>query len=224
MAQIILRGRGEVVSFYNLGEDLGLDIENYNTGSQRGQEELYEAVKERIDSKEIDALSSILQMRLLYAGNMQIIIDDNSFEVEDFKLKNRELQEIFASIDSIKEGDVFYLQKRVGDGEFTFDINCDNLTKEQVELSYIECSEDALNVIKDDIQESLCDTVDIENLSVKDGVIEESNSYFDATVIIDELYSAKFDKESQKYILERLSVGGERLIGTDCYVDDFEKN
>ena len=224
MAQIILRGRGEVVSFYNLGEDLGLDIEDYNTGSQKGQEELYEAVKERIDSKEIDALSSILQMRLLYAGNMQVTIDNKSFEVEDLKLKNRDLQEIFTSIDTIKEGDVFYLQKRIGDGEFTFDVNCDNLTKEQVELSYIECSDDTLDVIKDDIQESLCDTVDIDKLSIKDSTIEEANSYFDATVIIDELYSAKFDKELKTYILERLNVGGERLIGTDCYVDDFEKN
>ncbi len=224
MAQIVLRGRGEVVSFYNLAEDLDFDINNYNTNSQNGQEELYEALKERIDSKEIDELASILQMRLLFAGNTEILLDENSFNTEDFKLKNRDLKEIFDSLDNINEGDIFYLQKRVGDGEFSFDVNIDNLTKEQVELSYIECSEDKLDVIKDDIQESLCDTIDIDKLSVKDAVIEEANSYFDATVIIDELYGAKFDKESQKYVLERLSVGGERLIGTDCYVDDFEKN
>ena len=224
MAQIVLRGRGEVVSFYNLSEDLDFNINNYNTNSQNGQEELYEALKERIDSKEIDELASILQMRLLFAGNTEILIDENSFNIEDFKLKNRGLKEIFDSLDNINEGDIFYLQKRVGDGEFSFDVNCDNLAKEQVEFSYIECSDDALDVIKDDIQESLCDTVDIDKIFVKDAVIEEANSYFDATVIIDELYSAKFDKESQTYILERLSVGGERLIGTDCYVDDFEKN
>ncbi len=224
MAQIVLRGRGEVVSFYNLSEDLDFNINNYNTNSQNGQEELYEALKERIDSKEIDELASILQMRLLFAGNTEILIDENSFNIEDFKLKNRGLKEIFDSLDNINEGDIFYLQKRVGDGEFSFDVNCDNLAKEQVEFSYIECSDDALDVIKDDIQESLCDTVDIDKIFVKDAVIEEANSYFDATVIIDELYSAKFDKESQTYILERLSVGGERLIGTDCYIDDFEKN
>ncbi len=223
MAQIVFRGRGEIVGFYKLSDAVDLDISNYNTDSKKGQEELYEALKERIDSKEIEHLA-LIQKRLLYADNMQVLIDGNSYMAEDFKLKNENLQIIFNSVNSIEEGDIFYLQKRVGDGEFTFDVNCDNLTKEQVELGYIECTEDALNSIKDDIQESLCDSVDIDKTFIQDTIIEEANSYFDSTVIIDELYAAKFDKELNSYILERLNVGGERLIGTDCYVDDFEKN
>ena len=224
MAQIVVEGRGEFVAFYNLREDLGFDLSGYNMASKKGQEELYEALKERIDSNEIESLSAIMQLRLLYADSIKISIENESFTLDEFKLKNRELGELSELLNSIEEGDLFYLLRRVGDGEFTFETNSDNVVQDGIELGYIECTEALDNIITDDIIESFCDTIDIDSMDIKDSFLEESSAYFDANVIIDALYSARFDKESESYILTRLEVGGERIIGTDCYIDDFEKN
>jgi len=224
MAQIVVEGRGEFVAFYNLREDLGFELSNYNTASKKGQEELYEALKERIDSNEIESLSAIIQLRLLYADDVKVSIENERFSIDVFKLKNRELKELNTLLDSIEEGDLFYLLRRVGDGEFTFETNSDRVENEGIGFGYIECVEALDNIITDDIIESFCDTIDIDSMDIKDTFLEESSAYFDANVIVDALYSARFDKESQSYILNRLEVGGERIIGTDCFIDDFEKN
>ena len=224
MAQIVIEGRGEFVAFYNLREDLGFNLSSFNIASKKGQEELYEALKERIDSNEIESLSAIMQLRLLYADSLKVSIGSESFGIDDFRLKNRKLGELSELLNSIEEGDLFYLLRRVGDGEFTFETNSETVDNESIELGYIECTEVLDNIITEDIIESFCDTIDIDSMDVKDAFLEEDSAYFDANVIVDALYSARFDKESETYILTRLEVGGERIIGTDCYVDDFEKN
>ena len=224
MAQIVIEGRGEYIAFYNLREDLGFDLTSFNMASKKGQEELYEALKERIDSNEIESLSAIMQLRLLYADSLQLSMERESFTIDDFRLSNRKLEELSELLNSIEEGDLFYLLRRVGDGEFTFETNSEAIDNESIKLGYIECTEGVDNIIIEDIIEGFCDTIDIDSIDIKDSFLEESSAYFDANIIIDTLYSARFDKESERYILTRLEVGGERIIGTDCYVDDFEKN
>ncbi len=224
MAQIVLEGRGEFVAFYNLREDLGFNIANFNMASKKGQEELYEALKERIDSNEIESLSAIMQLRLLYADSLKVSIGGEYLRVDDCRLNNRKLEELNGFLNAIEEGDLFYLLRRVGDGEFCFETNSETVDSKSLELGYIECSEGQDSIITEDIIESLCDTIDIDSIDIKDTYLEESSAYFDANVIIDALYSARFDKESKSYILTRLEVGGERIVGTDCYVDDFAKN
>lgn len=224
MAQVVLQGRGEYVALYNLKEDLGFDLSNFNIASKKGQEELYEALKERIDSNEIESLSAIMQLRLLYADSINLQINRANFDLDSLKLQNREFNELNEVFTNVDDGDLFYLLRRIGDGEFVFESNTKDIYIEDLEIGYIECSQELENIIYADMVETICDTIDLDSLEANGVTFNEDSSYFDATVIVDALYSARFDKESQSYILTRLEVGSERIIGTDCYIDDFEKN
>ncbi len=223
MAQIALRGRGEVFSIYRVRDDLAIDTSKYDLSSKKDQELLYERVLELIESGEIDAISPSLQMRILFKDDVVVEIEGEDFDLDTISLEAQDLQELFANLEDIYDGEIIYLRREVGEGEFVFENEKEELTAGEVTLSYIDCSNYA-NVLQEDINEVLCDSINIDSLKVIDDEVEESEGYFDPTNVIEDLYIVRYDQESNLYLLERLSVGGTKLFDSNCYVDDFDKN
>ncbi len=223
MAQIALRGRGEIFSIYRVKNDLAIDTSKYNLSSKKDQELLYERVQERIESGEIDAISPSLQMRVLFQDDVIVEIEGEDFDLDTITLETQDLQELFANLEDIYDGEIIYLRREVGEGEFVFESEKEEINPGEVSLSYIDCSS-YIDVLQEDINAILCDSINIDSLKIIDEEVEESEGYFDPVNVIDDLYVVRYDQESNLYLLERLSVGGTKLFDNECYVDDFDKN
>ena len=226
MAEVALRGKGEIISLYSLKNDCEIEIDNYDLYSRADQEALYQKVVELVESGEIDAIMPSSQKRVLFRDEATIAIEDEEYTLDDILLKERSFEEFLSLLEESQESEIFYIQQLVGDGEFVYENEDDHISIDDISLSYIDCNSylERYNLIEEDILESLCDSIDIDSIDVNGQELSESEGYFNPTVTIDELYVTKYNEEEGSYFLERLDVGGERLASAECYVDDFDKN
>ncbi len=222
MGEIVLRGKGETIAVYNLKEDAGFDAESFNLADKMGQKEFYEAVKERIDAKEFFSLTPLAKLQLIEADSLEAVIKDKTCSSDDLNLKPVKPDEIL-KFENLKEGDILYIQRDIGEGEYIFETDSD-IDKDDLKLDYIECIEGAGTVLNEDFENIICDSVLIDKIEVQGGAVQESSTYFKANITEDIFYLAKFDPEAETLLLERIDAGGERVVNTDCYIDDFEKN
>ena len=226
MAEITLRGKGEMISIYSLKNDCEIDTESYDINSLADQETLYKRVEELAESGEIDAIMPSLQKRVLFRDDALLTIEDEEYSLDDVELKDENIEDFLELFESYEDNEIFYVRRIVGDGEFVFESEEDEVSIKDISLNYIDCT-DYLNiadVVQEDIAETICDSIDIDSIDVKEQTLQESEGYFDPTVTIDELYIAKYNPEEDIFFLERLDVGGEKLVSADLYVDDFDKN
>ncbi len=223
MAQLALRGRGEVFSIYRMVKDFELDTSKYDISSQSDQEALYEKVEELVESGEIDAVLPSMQMRILFKDELFVEVDDQEYGVDEVNLVTQDLKDLFASFEELQDGEIIYLRREIGEGEFVFESNSEKVNLEDVSLAYIDCG-NYEDILQEDVNEILCDSINIDSLKVANGDIEEVEGYFNPSNTIDNLYIVKFDEEAELYLLKRLDEGGTKLFDSDCYVDDFDKN
>jgi len=223
MAQIALRGRGEVFSIYRIIKDFEVDTSKYDIGSKNDQEELYEKVEELVESGEIDAILPSFQMRILFKDELFIEVEDEEYEVDEVSLETQDLKELFSSFEDLQEGEIIYLRREVGEGEFVFESNKDDIKLNELSIAYIDCN-NYEDILQEDINEILCDSINVDSLKVANSKLEEVEGYFNPSNTIDNLYIVKYDEEANLYLLKRLDAGGTKLFDSDCYVDDFDKN
>jgi len=226
MAELALRGRGEIISLYALEQDCEIDTSSYDLYSLADQEALYSRVEELVESGEIDAMMPSMQKRILFRDEAVVAIDEQEYSFDDLLLNGENLEEFLNLLEKQEENMVFYIQRVVGEGEFIFESEEEELLRDKVVLKYIDCNSyrERFNLVQEDILETICDSIDIDSIDVDGNKLSESEGYFDPTVTIDELYIAKYNDVEGIYLLERLDVGGERVTSTDYYVDDFDKN
>lgn len=226
MAELTLNGRGEMISIYSLKNDFEIDTDSYDINSLADQEALYQRVEELVDSGEIDAIMPSLQKRILFRDDATLTIEDEEYNLDDVELKDENIEDFLELFESYEDNEIFFVRRIVGDGEFVFESEEDDISINDVSLNYIDCTDylDVVDVVQEDIVETVCDSIDIDSVDVKNQTLQESEGYFDPTVTIDELYIAKYNLEEDIFFLERLEVGGEKLVSADLYVDDFDKN
>jgi len=226
MAEVTLSGRGEMISIYSLKNDFEIDSDSYDINSLADQEALYKRVEELVDSGEIDAIMPSLQKRILFRDDALLTIEDEEYSLDDVELKDENIEDFLELFESYEDNEIFFVRRIVGDGEFVFESEEDEISIDDVSLNYIDCADylDIVDVVQEDIVETVCDSIDIDSIDVKEQTLQESEGYFDPTVTIDELYIAKYNPEEDIFFLERLEVGGEKLVSADLYVDDFDKN
>jgi len=63
-----------------------------------------------------------------------------------------------------------------------------------------------------------------EKIRYNEQELEFDDFIFEPQLVKDELYIIKTDTVTDTNYLEKLDVGGNRLFGTDCDVDDLERN
>ncbi len=226
MAEIALRGRGEIISLYAVKKDFEIDTESYDLYSRADQEALYRKVEELVENGEIDAIMPSSQKRILFRDESVIAIDDTEYRLDDIVLKEERFEDFLNLLEERDECEIFYIQRLVGEGEFVYESEKEQLSLEDISLSYIDCNSylERYDLVQEDTIESVCDSINIDSVDINGEELQESEGYFNPTVMIDELYIAKYNQEEGMYLLERLDVGGEKLAAAECYVDDFDKN
>jgi hypothetical protein len=221
MAQLIVRGEVDSISLYNLTTGL----QHLNINSNYKIEKLYEVVKNLLESGELDALILPDELKLISLENLDIELDEEPLDNSSLILKNSDL-EYMIDTSTYKEGMVFLIRHYRGDGEYIFEDIDDDFDINNLSFEYIDCAQELnqYDILRESYLENFCDSVLADSIKYKDEPLEFDEFIFDPQLVKDELYIVKKDPISNLNVLEKLDVGGNRLFGTDCDVDDFERN
>jgi len=220
MPNIIIRSEIDNLTFYNLTTGL----QSLNPDSTYKIEELYEVITQLVESGELDALVLPLELKLLSLDKLEIEINNQAVDTNNIKLKNQNIQE-FVDLSEDQEGELYLLRHYVGDGEFSYEVE-NNFKQENITFNYLDCSQnlDQFDLLRESYLESMCDMVIANNIKYNNQTLEFDDFIFEPQTIKDELYIVKKDMVTDENYLEKLDVGGNKLFGTDCDIDDFERN
>jgi len=220
MGQLIVRAEIDNLNFYNL--TTGLDI--LNTDSTYKIEEIYEVVTNLVESGELDALVLPQEVKMASLDNLEIELDGENIDSSEVKLLNKDL-ELLVDLSENEEGELYLLRHYKGDGELSFEVD-DNLDIKKLSFDYLDCSEsfDQFDILRESYLSSFCDMVLADCIKYNSLELEFDDFIFEPQLVKDELYIVKKDTITGLNYLEKLDVGGNRLFGTDCDIDDFERN
>ena len=220
MAQIILRAKLDNLNFYNLTTGL----QTLNPDSTYKIEELYEVVTNLVESGELDALILPVELKMASLDSLDMEIDEKNIDISEVKLKNSDSINLI-DLTHNKEGEVYLLRHYKGDAEVTFNIE-ESFDIAKLALGYIDCSQnyDQFDILRESYLESFCDSVVVDFVEYNEKKLEFDDFIFEPQLIKDELYIVKRDNISNTNYLEKLEVGGNRLFGTDCDIDNFDRN
>jgi len=220
MAQLIIRGEIDNLNFYNLTTGL----HTLNPDSAYKIEELYEVVTDLVESGELDALVLPQEVKMASLDSLELELDEKSLDSSKIKLKNRDISSL-VDLSENEEGELYLLRHYKGDGEFSYEVD-DNLKAEDLSFDYLDCSQDfdQFDILRESYLSSFCDTIIANSLKCKDNSLEFDDFIFEPQLVKDELYIVKRDTVTDINYLEKLDVGGNKLFGTDCDIDDLERN
>jgi len=221
MAQLIIRGEIDNLSFYNITTG----VKSLNPDSNYKIEELYEVVSNLLESGELDALLLPQELKLISVENLNIELNEEILDNSSLILKNSDLNSL-VDISIYEEGMVFLIRHYRGDGEYIFEDIEDDFDISSLGFEYIDCSQelDQYDILRESYLESFCDSIIADSIKYRDEPLEFDEFIFDPQLVKDELYIVKRDPINGLNFLEKLDIGGNRLFGTDCDVDDFERN
>ena len=220
MAQLIVRGEIDNLNFYNLTTGL----KTLNPDSEYKIEEIYEVVTDLVESGELDALVSPQEIKMASLETLEIELDEQSLDNGSIKLTNGDLTNLL-DLSQNEEGELFLLRHYKGDGEFSYEVE-DDFDIKKLGFDYIDCSQnfDQFDILRESYLESFCDSIIADSIKYKEEPLEFDDFIFEPQLVKDELYIVKRDPVTNLNFLEKLDVGGNKLFGTDCDVDDLERN
>jgi hypothetical protein len=220
MAQLIIRGEIDNLNFYNLTTGLS----DLNPDSTYKISELYEVVTNLVESGELDALVSPQEIKMASLDNLEIELNQEYIDSSSLKLKNKDISSLI-DLSENEEGELYLLRHYKGDGEFSYEID-DTTTEKDLSFEYLDCSQDfdQFDVLRESYLASFCDTIVANSLKIDDEPLDFEDFIFEPQLVRDELYIVKKDTITGINFLEKLEVGGNRLFGTDCDIDDLERN
>jgi len=220
MAQLFVTGEVDNLTFYNITTG----IKSLNPNSNYKIEELYEVVTNLLETGELDALILPQELKMISLENLYMELDGEVIDISSITLLNSDLDSL-VDISPYEEGMVFLIRHYRGDGEFIYDLDYE-LEVEDLSFDYIDCSQefDQYDILRESYLEDFCDSVIADSLKYNGEPLEFEEFIFDPQLVKDELYIVKRDPITDLNFLEKLDIGGNRLHGTDCDVDDFERN
>ena len=219
MSQILIRANLDNLNFYNLTTGL----QTLNPDSTYKIEELYEVVTNLVESGELDALVSPIELKMASLDGLEIEAD-SAIDITDIKLKNIDSLNLI-DLSEDEEGELYLLRHYKGDAEISFDID-ESFDISKFALGYIDCSQnyDQFDILRESYLESFCDSAVLDFVEYNDQKLEFDDFIFEPQLVKDELYIVKRDNITNINYLEKLEVGGNKLFGTDCDVDNMDRN
>ena len=208
MQYVNFDAKGSNIKFVNLRDlgEFGFDVEDID--DEADIDAIFEELDAYAQSSELDLSYDSINYRTInpeYINSITIEDEDNKESVltlDDFKLKNIEIDNLDDFLESANIGDVVYLRVESGDCNYRVELSEEG----ELEIGYVDCSIklNSFDLLAKDYYDRVCDSLLPD--FIPNSTIEEYK--FEPNIIYAKLYRVVFDEVANSKVLEKIEIPG----------------
>jgi len=223
---IHMEGEATRLTLSNLGTLEGAELEPEDLNEAEDIREVMEQIEAYAQSGELDLGTQIQSYTVLPTDGSVLEEEgekeDTPLSLDRFVLENHPFNPVAELITHAREGDLIYLRREEGPGEWRLCYDPDELTGEY-RLDYFDCARfdlDNYELLREGYFDYLCDTFIPESLRIGDLPATVEYALFEPRIVYGELYRIAEEEDGTKY-LERVEIPGHYFLAEEVESDEL---
>jgi len=223
---ILMKGEAIRLTLSNLGTLEGADLNPDDLNEREDIREVMEQVEAYAQSGELDLATEVESFTVLPTDD--ISLEEEAEEkvtpltLDRFELKTRSLNPVAALIANARSGDVIYLRREHGPGEWRLCYDPDEVNGEY-RLDYFDCTRfdlDDYQLISESYFDHLCDTLVPQTMAIDDTPTTLESFLFEPRIVYGELYRVTENPTTETKLLERIAIPGHYFLAEEVESDE----
>jgi len=224
---IHIEGEASRLTLSNLRNLEGAELEPADLNDAEDLREVMEQIEAYAQSGELDLATEVRSFTVLPTDGITIEKEgeegeeDTPLSLDDIELHTLSLDPVAELMEEALEGDLIYLRREHGPGEWRFCFDPEELSG-KCTLDYFDCARfelDDYELLREAYYDYLCDMIVPESLRIADRPATVEYSLFEPRLVYGELYRV-VEKESGKE-LERVEIPGHYFLAEEVEIDEL---
>lgn len=220
---IHMKGEAHRLTLSNLGTLEGIDLVPGDLNDAEDIREIMEQVEAYAQSGELDLGTEVQSLTVLPTDGITIETEEEGpLSLDRFELDTRPLNPVAELIAHAQSGDLIYLRREHGLGEWRFCYDPDDISG-PCRLDYFDCARfdlDDYELLNEAYFDHLCDTLLPDSLRVGDTPVAVEYTLFEPRIVYGELYRIHADESGTKW-LERVEIPGHYFLAEEVESDEL---
>ncbi len=224
---IHMKGEAIRLTLSNLGTLEGADLNPDDLNEAEDVREVMEQVEAYAQSYELDLATEVQSFTVLPTDGIELEEEAEEettpLTLDRFELKTRSLNPVVELIASARSGDVIYLRREHGLGEWRLCYDPDEVSGEY-RLDYFDCARfdlDDYQLISESYFDHLCDTLIPQTMAVGETPATLEYSLFEPRIVYGELYRVMAHPTTGTKLLERVAIPGHYFLAEEVESDEL---